>query len=328
MLAEVMHTALRRRSVELIRHERVGGRVYACVLQAVSLLGVQAPAVKGLADLRALFAAQLLAVDIATPERFSVLVGESDTPAVPLIPDSNPQREPQTTTGVLTMALKLNSVQKKALGIADDATDAEIAAALTALGLQAAGDPPAADADPASTPPVVDTPVTPISAAPSASKNSPATTQVAPTVAPVVAAPAEPLTPQAVAAAAGGLGLQVVDVIMFAQLQKDAQAGRAARDEQDSARRDNLVKDAVRRGKIAPAAFAAFRKQADSDESGLIVLLAAMPEILPTVAVGHGEQFTGDITGSDTVVAKTAADAKRAGMYAYFGIPTPAAAKG
>ena len=235
--------------------------------------------------------------------------------------------------------MKLSPTQLHALGIADDASDADIAKALKALGLAAlsedAGDddknkktltPTGATTEtPAPPLPVVQPPRDEVGKFQPAT-NTPATpAAMAPAA---VAEDAEPLTPQAVAAAAGGLGLQVVDAVMFAQLQQDAAAGRAARDEQDRVRRDGLVKEAVRKGKIAPGAFAAFRKQADTDESGLVVLLAAMPEILPTQSIGHSEQFTGDTTGSDRVVTDQTESLKRASVFAHFGIPTPDAAKG
>jgi len=336
MLADVMDTALRRRSVELTRHERVGGKVYPAVLNAVSLLGVQAPAVKGLADLRALFSEQLA----QQPEHFSVEIG-GDTPVIPQSEQTNHEPESQQPVEGADN-VKLNAMQKKALGLKEDATDAEVAAFLkkflseggeenaenartveqTAPAAAATTAPvtqtPAAANAPQAQPAATTTPLAPQAPAATASTDSTstATTQVQ-----------EELTPQAVAAAAGSLGLQVIDTVMLGQLQRDALAGRQARDEQDKARRDAIVQQAVRQGKIAPGAFQAFRKQADSDESGLVTLLAAMPEILPTVQIGHGEQFTGADPGSDRSATDTAAAQKRASVYAHFGIPAPVDAK-
>lgn len=56
-LAEVAPTAYRRRSVELAHKVTVRGKAYSAVLTAVSLLGVQAPAVKSLGDVLALYSA-------------------------------------------------------------------------------------------------------------------------------------------------------------------------------------------------------------------------------------------------------------------------------
>lgn len=54
-LAEAMPSALRNRSVEFMPGKRLGGKVYRAVLTAVALLGAAAPAVKGLADVLALY---------------------------------------------------------------------------------------------------------------------------------------------------------------------------------------------------------------------------------------------------------------------------------
>ena len=54
-LAEAMPSALRNRSVEFMQGQRLGGRVYRAVLTAVALLGAAPPAVKGLADVLALY---------------------------------------------------------------------------------------------------------------------------------------------------------------------------------------------------------------------------------------------------------------------------------
>lgn len=57
-LAEMLPTAYRHRSVEMLRGMRVGGRVHRAVLTGLALLGVAPPAVKNLADVAAMFAGQ------------------------------------------------------------------------------------------------------------------------------------------------------------------------------------------------------------------------------------------------------------------------------
>lgn len=339
MLADIMGTALRRRSVELVRHDKVGGKVYAAVLKALSLLGVQAPAVKGLADLRSLFAG---ADPDLVPVRMSVMVTDEvpDTPTVPQSADVTPNGDTQRPNEHLGAGMNLNPMQKRAMGIPDGATPEEIAAILKKLGLTVLADgeetppvsvstdpPPAATTDP--TPP-------PVVAAVPAATTAPATAPApapAPAPLPVAAAAApppvvaEPPTAQAVLAAAGQLGFQVVDAAAFSQLQRDAAAGAAARAQQDKDRRDRLVQGAVQGGKIAASAYTQMRAMADRDEDGVISLFAAMPAALPTTAIGHSEQFTGnaDEDPADTKVAT--AKAKR--VYDYFGIPfTTEPAKG
>lgn len=57
-LAEMLPSAYRHRSIEMLRGLRIGGRIHKAVLTAVALLGTQPPAIKGLSDLAALFAGQ------------------------------------------------------------------------------------------------------------------------------------------------------------------------------------------------------------------------------------------------------------------------------
>jgi len=320
MLADVMDTALRRRSVELVRHDRVGGKTYAAVLTGLALLGVQAPAVKGLADLRALFADQLT----QPPEKFSVqIVNDDDTPVVPQTPPPITHGEADTSNkGAQPMAtqFKLNSMQRKALGIADDATDAEVSAALKKLGFKLAEEEPpvAVPSPPAAEPPAA--PAAPVAATPSPAAEPPAP---APTVVTEPAPAAAEPTPQAVAASAATLGLLVVDQKMYEALSADAAAGRAARDEQDKARRNALVQKAISDGKIAAPAYTAFRAMADTDEDGVITLLAAMPASRTPMAqpIGHAE-----LSADDKTAEAVALDARRKQLADYFGTAAPAAA--
>lgn len=67
-LAAMMPTAFRHRSIEMLKGPRIGGTVRRAVLSAVALLGVTAPAIKGLGDVAALFAAQPLHFSAPTPD--------------------------------------------------------------------------------------------------------------------------------------------------------------------------------------------------------------------------------------------------------------------
>ena len=85
-LAEVAPTAYRRRSVELLFGVKTpGGRAYRAVLTGLALLGVAAPAVKGLADVAALFGGS----ERSGEPRYVYLSGgwdeqpEADTASVP-----------------------------------------------------------------------------------------------------------------------------------------------------------------------------------------------------------------------------------------------------
>jgi len=320
MLADVMDTALRRRSVELIRHERVGGSTYAAVLTGVALLGVQAPAVKGLADLRALFADQL----VSAPERFSLQISD-DTPGVPQSPGALTDGDDQTSDSDRMEAgaahMKLNPMQRKALGIADGASEEEIAKVLAQMGLKmmAADDdtPPVEITPPAAEP--APTPAPPVAAEPFPPAPEPAPLPVAASAAPTQ------LTAANIAASASQLGLLVVDPKMYEALSSDAAAGRAARDEQDRVRRDQLVQKAIADGKIAPPAYQAFRAQADKDESAVVALFAAMPASRSmALPAGHAEAFTGGSPTDADTEAKAVAD-RRTMLGRFFSIPEPAA---
>lgn len=91
--------------------------------------------------------------------------------------------------------------------------------------------------------------------------------------------PAAPVVPE---------GAQVVDAGVFAQLQADAAAGRQALEAQAAARRDAVVANALREGRIAPASSATWLAQMERDEDGTTALLASLvPNTVPVAEVGH-----------------------------------------
>ena len=218
--------------------------------------------------------------------------------------------------------MKLNPMQRKALGIADGASEEEIAKVLAQMGLKMM----AADDD---TPPVEITPPaaepTPAPAAPPvAAEPFPPAPEPAPLPVAASAAPTQ-LTAANIAASASQLGLLVVDPKMYEALSSDAAAGRAARDEQDRVRRDQLVQKAIADGKIAPPAYQAFRAQADKDESAVVALFAAMPASRSmALPAGHAETFTGGSPSDADTEAKAVAD-RRTMLGRFFSIPEPAA---
>ena len=102
-------------------------------------------------------------------------------------------------------------------------------------------------------------------------------------------------------------GAQIVDAAAFAELQKQAAEGVAARAEQNAARRDSLVANAISEGRIAPAARDAWRAQLDADESGTSKLLASLPEnTLPVAEVGHSDAVDAEDALYNKVAAATA----------------------
>ena len=84
-------------------------------------------------------------------------------------------------------------------------------------------------------------------------------------------------------------GTCLVDQAALDDLKAAAEAGRTALAVLDSERRDKIVDDAVRDGRIAPAARASWRAMADKDEEGTKTLLSSLtPNTVPVAEVGVG----------------------------------------
>lgn len=247
--------------------------------------------------------------------------------------------------------MRLTKAQRAALGIPDGATTEQVRAILAKRGLQMAeGDTYEEDNeevtpnDAGGTPkPQQSTPQpAPVpnqqdpgnqgsaqqstgSAAPNAPTNPPAPVGEKLTS-------GEPPTAEAIMLAAGNLGLTVVDKALFSQLQADAAAGRAARDQQNNENWDRIVREAVNKGKLAPQAFALWRQNIAENPELVIKLLAGLPEDQRlTSPVGHSEAYSGGLPGdpaTDLAAKQRAADAKRAAVWEHFGIPAPSTPAG
>ena len=102
-------------------------------------------------------------------------------------------------------------------------------------------------------------------------------------------------------AAAAPPGTALIDQAALADLREAAEAGRRALADLEGRRRDALVDDAVRQGRIAPAARASWREMADRDEEGTASLLASLVSgTVPVAEVGHGAD---DMTEEDRLYA-------------------------
>ena len=84
-------------------------------------------------------------------------------------------------------------------------------------------------------------------------------------------------------------GTVLVDKGQWEQVKQDAEAGRRARAEQVTARRDALIADALREGRISPANSEAYRAMLDVDEERAArVLNALQPNTaVPVTEIGH-----------------------------------------
>ncbi|WP_295035519.1 head maturation protease, ClpP-related [uncultured Microbacterium sp.] len=87
-------------------------------------------------------------------------------------------------------------------------------------------------------------------------------------------------------------GTVVMDKEQHAQLVRDAQAGRDARDQQIKDRRDLIVAKAIETGRIAPANAESWRKQLDKDEDGVAALIQDLQATVPLGEIGHSDGVT------------------------------------
>ena len=106
-----------------------------------------------------------------------------------------------------------------------------------------------------------------------------------------------PTDPATVPAAAAALpeGTVAIDSTVLAQLQQNAQRGAEARAEQDKARRDGIVADALKTGRITSASKDDWRARLDKDETGYADVLSSLPEnTVPVEEIGHASAVVDD----------------------------------
>ena len=122
-LGEIMKSAWRRRSAEIRwKVQNAAGKTYQAVLTGLAVLGVTPPAVKGLADIEALY----------SDASHSTVFFEDDTPGIPHTnveteepeQQETPSGENQQTMGGTAVADPKNV--REALGLAADATDEQV----------------------------------------------------------------------------------------------------------------------------------------------------------------------------------------------------------
>lgn len=85
-----------------------------------------------------------------------------------------------------------------------------------------------------------------------------------------------------------------VDSTVLSQLQADAAAGRAARDQQVAAHRETVLTEALGDGKITPSSKSAWAKKLKAAPEATEAELAALPKnLVPVDEIGHGGSQTG-----------------------------------
>lgn len=113
--------------------------------------------------------------------------------------------------------------------------------------------------------------------------------------------------PEASAARELPEGTEVIDSEVLAQLRTEAEDGRAARAEQDQARREQIVDDAIRAGKLGPARRAAWLDALEVDEAGAVADLERLtPGLIPMDQLGDaGDSVDGDEAAYNRIYGKT-----------------------
>lgn len=84
-------------------------------------------------------------------------------------------------------------------------------------------------------------------------------------------------------------GVRTIDADVLAQLQADAAQGRAAREEQVTARRTAKVDAAIRAGKLPPAARDRWLTNLAADEEAFTATLDGLQSVIPTEERGHDD---------------------------------------
>lgn len=340
-LAAIIPKAYARRSVELaFGVKTAAGKTYRAVVTGLGLLGVQAPAVKGLADVVARYSlgdADYEVVEFAVGE---ALVAAAEAPAT----RDTPGQGATSTTSALRSAHDQSQQVTDLGGTVPRFTDDRLRALLglsadhDVAAIQAAIDGGASPADaltstqgggtqPAAPDATATTGIAPTSTAPAqdaavANGDAPATGTA--TVPAVAAAPA------ATGAVAAGNALQLPEgVVLLSQGQLDdllakANAGQSAAEQLAAQRRDGIITTALSEGRLAVAEREVFRQRLDADEAGTVALLSALqPGRVPVTPQGHA----GDASATDAATSDEDA-AFAAFSQVVYGLPArqPAAA--
>lgn len=271
-LAGMLSDAYLRRSAEL-RREVVtpSGKRYGTVLTGLALLGVQPPAVKGLADVLEQYASEHPGQDDhATHARVDTIqLTDGDTPPVPhgtgAQPESGHVQAPQGATNTPTgegadMDPKIREALLARFKLAADVTDEQILAALEA----AEDDQEPQSGEPAGT------------AEPAA---------VAPTAGQAQA--------QAGQAQAASDGTVTIPTASWEALQRQVQTLSEAETQRAN---DAALDHALSEGRITPAELQGWRDGLTdpAKRPGTLHLLSALPQRVAVIELGDGNAVTGD----------------------------------
>ncbi|UGL61892.1 scaffolding protein [Arthrobacter phage EastWest] len=263
-IAEIIPRAFRRRSVEMALNTRTpSGKRYAATLTALSLLGAKAPAVKGLNDIAELYASS----GESTSETLVALSYNDDTATVPQgEPETGDAKDGKTKTDERTAEVALTDALKEKLGLAADATDADVEAALEAATITPAAAENENDGD-------KDGEKDDDKGAAPAGAAAPAGTDGA-------AAPA--------AGEAGKQELSAGQIVQLSAAQYSDMTTKLSALEEKEAKRDraDTLRFALSTGRIAPAEEKHWEKQLTRDFEGTKTLLSSLQPRFSTVELG------------------------------------------
>lgn len=286
-LAAIMPTAYRRRSVELRREVTTpSGKKYRAVLSGLALLGVTAPAVKGLADVLTHYASEGSTPghdDDAAQAGVEVLqLGEgTDTGPVPHV-DGDPVDDGNEPPGPGRDTLKEDGMNPEmkahlvaVLGLEADATDEQVQAALAEQAENATTE--RENSDTAAT--------TDDGKAPQAGTESTPVEGPAGTTAP----------PASGDALSAGLpaGMVAVPSATFESMKEQlAHLVKADQDRQTEA----MLSEALQAGRIGPSEMEAWRANlsAPATREGAATMLSALPTRYPVTMLGAGDASDSD----------------------------------
>lgn len=257
-LAEIVPTAYRRRSVEIAYGVKTAaGKVYGAVLTGLALLGISKPAVKGLADVLANYTGPELDFESTGTVELSDQTISTDTTPVPHDTGDPPKPEHETKPGQT--------------GTANHQEVAVMGELNRLLGL-------ADDADEAAQ-------LAAITALQTGKTE--ADTKVTDLTGQVTTLSA---TPPATTEFKVPDGFKLMTDVQFSETQSVVET-------YTKERRDQIVADAAKAGKIGPTEVAKFRTALDENEANTVSLLAALaPQRVPTVEIGSDAtaQFSTD----------------------------------
>lgn len=89
-------------------------------------------------------------------------------------------------------------------------------------------------------------------------------------------------------------GAIVVDRAAYEEMQRGAASGQTALDTINAQRRDGVITNALKEGRIAPSAKDGWRAQLDKDETGITALLESFPKnTVPVEEIGESDTLSG-----------------------------------